>query len=251
MNYFVKTLLFALIFILISCSTRNIKISLFLAGDSTIAEKLESKRPETGWGEKIGLYFTDDLKVENHAKNGRSTRTFLSEGRWQAIINSVKPGDFVFIQFGHNDQSRKKVDRYTPPKDYKNNLRKMIDETRAQQATPVILTPVMRRRFTDEGTFYDVHGVYPDLAEQVAKEKNVTLLDLTSASQKLFEQLGTDGTIPLFLHVKPGESENYPDGKEDNTHFSDDGAKVIAGLVADLVRNSDLELRNYLKQSEE
>ena len=248
MKYFIKTILFIFIISVISCSSQNNKITLFLAGDSTIAEKNEKKRPETGWGEKIGFYFKENVLISNHARNGRSTRTFLSEGRWQAIMDSVKPGDYVFIQFGHNDQSRHKVDRYTPPKEYKNNLRRFIDETRAKKANPVIVTPVMRRRFTEEGKFYDVHGVYPDLAEQVAKEKNAPMLNLTSASQKLYEKLGPEGTIPLFLHLTPGESANYPDGKVDNTHFNDHGAKVIAGLVADLIKKSNLELKKYLKE---
>ena len=98
-------------------------ITIYLAGDSTMAQKLPEKRPETGWGQSLQKFFREDrVRVENHAQNGRSTRTFISEQRWQAIIDKLKKGDYVFIQFGHNDESKEKVDRYTPPEDYRRNL---------------------------------------------------------------------------------------------------------------------------------
>lgn len=233
--------------ILFSCSGQE-KVKIFLAGDSTLAEKLETKRPETGWGEKLGEYFNNNVEIENHARNGRSTRTFISEGRWQAIIDSLKPGNYVFIQFGHNDESKQKVDRYTPPEDFKNNLRKFIDEVRAKDGIPVLITPVVRRRFNSDNEFYDVHGEYPDLVREVAAEKNDALLELHRKSEKLLIELGKDKSQELFLWVKPGESPNYPEGKEDNTHFNDHGAKVIAGLVAECVRESNLKLKDYLKK---
>src|SRR6476661_8173693 len=115
-------------------------IVVYLAGDSTMAEKKPEKRPETGWGEMLQKYFdAGQVKIENHAQNGRSTRTFISENRWQTIVDKLKKGDYVFIQFGHNDESKEKVDRYTPPADYRNNLIKFISEVREKKAVPVLM----------------------------------------------------------------------------------------------------------------
>src|SRR5438067_7727130 len=108
-------------------------ITIYLAGDSTMAKKLPEKRPETGWGEMLGGFFQDgSVVIDNRAQNGRSTRTFISEGRWQAIVDALQSGDYVFIQFGHNDESKEKVDRYTPPADYRTNLIRFVTEVRSK-----------------------------------------------------------------------------------------------------------------------
>ena len=125
----------------------GVPITIYLAGDSTMAEKLPEKRPETGWGEALQKFLNPDkVKIENHAKNGRSTRTFVEERLWQAIIDKLKKGDYVFIEFGHNDAAKDRTDRYTPPEDYRRNLVRFITEVREKKAIPVLLTPVMRRR---------------------------------------------------------------------------------------------------------
>ena len=144
-------------------------ITIFLAGDSTMATKQPEKRPETGWGEMLGQHFKNGtVRIENRAMNGRSTKTFISEGRWQEIIDDLKKGDFVFVQFGHNDESKDKGERYTPPEDYKKNLVRFVEEVRAKGGNPVLLTPVMRRRFDQDGKFYDTHGEYPGIVRVVA-----------------------------------------------------------------------------------
>src|SRR6476620_6233069 len=153
-------------------------ITVFLAGDSTMAEKLPTKRPETGWGERLQRSFdSTQVRIENHAKNGRSTRTFISEGLWQEIVDRIKPGDYVFIQFGHNDESKEKVDRYTPPDDYRSNLARMVSDVRAKHGIPVLLTPVRRRKFDATGQLVDTHGEYPDLTRSVATALHVPLID--------------------------------------------------------------------------
>lgn len=235
------------LFLIMGCQ-QNQKVKIYLAGDSTIAHKKESKRPETGWGEKLSDYFNNDVIIQNHARNGRSTRTFIEEGKWQAIVDSLKVGDYVFIQFGHNDQSKHKIDRYTPPEDFKKNLHRFVNDVRAKKGIPVLMTPVVRRRFNDDGEFYDVHGEYPDLVREVAKSDKVELIELHRKSEALFVELGEEVTKDLFLWLKPGDSENYPEGREDNTHFSDYGAKVIAGLVAESISESGLELKKYLQK---
>jgi len=224
-------------------------VTIFLAGDSTMAHKDENKRPETGWGEQLQKYFDETkVRVDNHAANGRSTRTFISEGRWQALIDKVKPGDYVLIQFGHNDESKDKGERYTPPDDFRANLARFVAEVRAKKATPVLLTPVMRRRFNKEGVFYDTHGEYPDLTRRVATEQKVALIDMHRLSEKVLVKYGPEESRKLFLQLKPGENANYPQGVEDNTHFSPLGADIMAGLAVDGIREQKLGLVKYLKK---
>jgi lysophospholipase L1-like esterase len=224
-------------------------ITIYLAGDSTMAQKLPEKRPETGWGEALQAFFpADEVRVENHAQNGRSSRTFITERRWQAIIDKLKKGDYVFVQFGHNDESKEKVDRYTPPEDYRRNLMKFIGEVRARNAIPVLLTPVMRRRFDKDGKFYDTHGEYPDIVRAVATETRITLIDMHRQSEGVIKQYGVDGSRKLFLQLAPGENPNYPKGIEDNTHFSPLGANAMAREAVAALRKQHVGLAKYLKK---
>jgi lysophospholipase L1-like esterase len=223
-------------------------ITIYLAGDSTMAEKLPEKRPETGWGEAFQKFFNPDkVRIENHAKNGRSTRTFIEENLWQAILDKLKKGDFVFIEFGHNDAAKDRTDRYTPPEDYRRNLVRFINEVRERKAIPVLLTPVMRRRFDKDGNFQDSHGEYPDIVRAVAAENKVPLIDMHRKSEKVLKQYGVEESKKLFLQLKPKENPNYPKGIEDNTHFSPLGAEIMAGLAVEGIRELRLELAPYLK----
>jgi len=223
-------------------------IVVYLAGDSTMAEKKPEKRPETGWGERFQQYFdAEKVVIENHAQNGRSTKTFISENRWQAIVDKLKKGDYVFIQFGHNDQSKEKGERYTPPEDFKKNLARMVADVLAKKANPVLLTPVVRRRFDKDGKFYDAHGEYPDLTRSAAKDLKVPLLDMHRASERLIVEYGAENSKKLFLQLKAGENPNYPNGIEDNTHFSPLGAEEIARLAVAEIRESKIGLRKRLK----
>ena len=232
-----------------SANGQNAPIRVFLAGDSTLAEKRAEKRPETGWGEFLQKYFdAEKVKIENHAQNGRSTRTFIAENRWQTIVDSLKKGDYVFVQFGHNDSSKDKVDRFTPPEDYRKNLLKFIAETQAKKANIVLLTPIMRRRFDKDGKFYDTHGEYPDIVRAVAKEQKVSLIDMHRESEKLIAGLGAENSKKLFLILQKGESPNYPNGLDDNTHFSPFGAEEMAKLAVAGIRQENIGLRKYLKK---
>jgi len=230
-------------------ATGQTPVTVYLAGDSTMAEKLPEKRPETGWGEALGQFFREGtVRIDNRAKNGRSTRTFLSEGLWQNLLASLHKGDFVFIQFGHNDESKDKPDRYTPPADYRANLVRFITETRAREAVPVLLTPVMRRRFDRNGLFFDTHGEYPDIVRAVAREYRVPLIDMHRKSEALLKRFGAEPSRKLFLQLKPGENPNYPKGIEDNTHFSPDGSEAMASLAVDGLRELKLPLSKLLKK---
>jgi pectinesterase len=225
-------------------------ITIYLAGDSTMAEKLPEKRPETGWGEFVQQFFNrDSVRVENHARNGRSTRTFITENRWEAILKKLKAGDYVFIQFGHNDESKQKADRYTPPEEYRKNLLMFVNTVREKNANPILFTPVVRRRFDSLGVFYDTHGEYPDIVRAVARENNVALVDMQRETRELLERYGVEESRKLFLHVLPGESQNYPEGREDNTHFSPLGAELVARLAIEGLREAHLDLVRYLVNS--
>lgn len=226
-------------------------IVIYLAGDSTMAKKLPEKRPETGWGEALQAFFSEErVLVDNHAMNGRSTRTFISENRWQTILDKLKPGDYVFIQFGHNDAAKDRTDRYTPPEDYRKNLVRFVNEVRSKKANPVLLTPVMRRRFDKDGNFQDSHGEYPEIVRGVAAETRVPLIDMHRKSERVIKQYGVEESKKLFLHLKPEENPNYPKGLEDNTHFSPLGAEAMARLAVDGIREQKLGLARYLKKRE-
>jgi len=242
----------AIFSVLLLCSSAFAQqpVTVFLAGDSTMAEKLPNKRPETGWGEQLEGFFDETkVKVENHAQNGRSTRSFIAEKRWQAIVDKVKEGDYVFIQFGHNDE-KVGTDRYASPEDYRKNLERFIADVRQKKGIPVLLTPVMRRRFDDKGIFQDTHGEYPSVVRAVAADYKVGMIDMHRKSEGVIKQYGAEESRKLFLQLKPDENVNYPKGIEDNTHFSPVGAKIMAGLAVEGIREQKLGLVKYLKKPE-
>ncbi|MEP6731080.1 MAG: rhamnogalacturonan acetylesterase [bacterium] len=235
-------------FIALTPITAPKPITIWLAGDSTMAQKLPEKRPETGWGEMLGQYFRpDEVHIANRAMNGRSTRTFISEGRWRAITDSIAAGDYVFIQFGHNDESSEKVDRYTPPADFKMNLARMVADVRAKGGFPLLFTPVRRRKFDSAGRLEDTHGEYPGLTRSVAAEQHVPLIDMHESSADVLSSYGADSSVKLFLQVEAGENPNYPQGVHDNTHFRPLGAELMARLAVDGIRGLKLELADHLK----
>lgn len=231
----------ALFLMLLLTSTTKDKVTVYLIGDSTIANKAITAYPETGWGMPFQFMFDSTVVVDNRARNGRSTRTFIAENLWQPVADKLLPGDYVFIQFGHNDESKEKTDRYTSPEDYKSNLVKFIRETQAKKANPVLLTPVTRRRFK-EGKIQETHLEYSPLVLEVAKAQKVPVIDLDKLSRELLQEFGEENSKLLFLQLQPGEHPNYPDGKDDNTHFNELGARKMAQIVLKEIRNLNLDL---------
>ena len=225
-------------------------IVVYLAGDSTMAQKADDKRPETGWGEKLQQYFDEKkVKIDNRAMNGRSTKSFIDEKRWQAIVDNLKRNDYVFIEFGHNDEKKDKPEVYAAANtDYRNNLIRFVNDVRAKKAFPVLLTPVMRRKFDEKGNFVDTHGEYPDAVRKVAAELKVPLIDMHLGSEKVLKDLGAENSRTLFLQLKPNENANYPKGVEDNTHFNPNGAEAMAKLAIAAIKESKIGLRKYLKK---
>jgi lysophospholipase L1-like esterase len=232
-------------FMLVSLAPVPRKITVYLIGDSTIANKETKAFPETGWGMPFSYFFDSTVTVDNRARNGRSTRTFISEKLWQAVSDNLKEGDYVFIQFGHNDESKDKTDRYTSPSDYKKNLEFFISESRSKKAIPILVTPVSRRKFKD-GKVQETHAEYSKLVVEVAGEQRTPLVDLDGLSRELYARFGEENSKVLFLQLEPGEHPNYPDGKIDNTHFSELGARKIAQLVLDDVKRQKLELADRI-----
>ena len=216
-------------------------ITLWLCGDSTMSVKDKRAYPETGWGMPFVYFWDSTVLVENLAKNGRSTSSFRNEGLWKKVLDNANEGDYVFIQFGHNDEvSTKKT--YTTEAEFKNNLKQYVTEARSKKATPILLTPVARRKFDAGGKIEGTHDVYAQIVRDVAKEEKVILFDMDKITQQLYQQFGVENSKWLFLQLKPGEHPNYPEGKEDNTHFSELGARLIAQLVLAEIKQQVPEL---------
>jgi len=247
-----KMLMVVLVLAVLTCGSQALAQTaptvIYLAGDSTMAQKTADKRPETGWGEYLQNQFDHaKIKIENHAQNGRSTKSFIDEGLWQNIVGKLRKGDYVFIEFGHNDEKSEDPKRYAAPRtDYRNNLIKFVTEVRSKQAFPVLLTPVVRRRFNEKGEFFDTHGEYPAVVREVAAEYKVPLIDMQRKSQALVSSLGVEDSKKLFLILKAGENPNYPNGNDDNTHFAPFGAEQMARLAADGIREAKIDLAKYL-----
>lgn len=212
--------------------------TLFIAGDSTAALKGAAEKPMTGWGEHLQKHFLPSIRVDNRAINGRSTKSFLHEGRLAAIEQEIQAGDYLFIQFGHNDGKQEDPARYADPeRDYPENLSRFIESARRRGAIPILLTSVSRRKFLPDGS-PDPAAVeaYPEVMRKVALTTGTVLLDIFTASQRLYSQLGVDESSRLFMHLPAGLHPNYPDGISDNTHFSELGARQIAELVVAEIR---------------
>ncbi|AEH38989.1 rhamnogalacturonan acetylesterase [Halopiger xanaduensis] len=216
-------------------------ITVHLIGDSTAAEKEPDARPETGWGTPFADRFDESVTVENYARNGRSTRTFLEEGRWEPVVRDLAETHYVFVQFGHNDEVPSK-EQYTPPDAFVANLEKFVDETLDCGAKPVLLTPIARRHFDEAGELEDTHAEYSELTRSVARERDVPLIDADERSQSLLRELGPEESKSLYLHLSPDEHPNYPDGATDDTHFSERGARRMADLVLEGIDDLGLEL---------
>nr|WP_299820100.1 rhamnogalacturonan acetylesterase [uncultured Pontibacter sp.] len=246
-----RLLVMAASVLLMSCVMMQDKkpIKVYLIGDSTISIKETKAYPETGWGMPFVYFFDESVTVDNRAKNGRSTRTFIEEGLWQPVSDNLKEGDYVFIQFGHNDEVETKKS-YTPKEQYKANLARFITEARNKKAIPVLLTPAARRKFDAIGKIEGTHNEYSELVREVAKKYKAPLIDLDVKSQALLQQFGAENSKHLFLQLEPGEHPNYPDGKDDNTHFSELGARKVAQLVLADIRNLKLELADRIVKKE-
>jgi lysophospholipase L1-like esterase len=208
--------------------------TVYLAGDSTAAQKYSDAAPETGWGMALPFFLRNGLRVANHAVNGRSSRSFVDEGRLDAVLGAIRPGDFLLIQFAHNDEKDEDPTRYTEPwTTYQEYLRMYVDGARARGARPVLATPVERRRFDAAGNAVPSHKEYPAAMRALARQEGVALLDVQALSLALWQQLGVEATKTYF---------NWTATEQDNTHFNPPGAIAVARLVVrELLRTRVLE----------
>ncbi|MBP5171581.1 MAG: pectin esterase [Bacteroidales bacterium] len=227
-------------------------VTIFTIGDSTMADKpLDLGNLERGWGQALrACWDSRYVVVDNHALNGRSSKSFRDEGHWQPVYEKIRPGDYVLIQFGHNDQ-KPKEDRHTDPgTTYNEQLRQYIRETREKGGIPVLLTSMVRRKFGEDGKLTETHGDYLQAVRDVAAEMKVTLIDHNLSSKRLVEQMGPEDSKRLFMWVEKNTCMACPDGREDDTHLNGLGARRMAWLVLDELREKIPALAPYILSSD-
>jgi len=255
---------------LLTAATNEKKTTIFMIGDSTMANKdISGGKQERGWGMALSCFFDDNIVVDNHAVNGRSSRSFINEGRWDKVLDKMKPGDYVIIQFGHNDE-KPKADRHTDPgSTFDYNLAKFVRETREHGGIPVLMNCVVRRNFfvnvpendddeklrtttfidgvkmVEGDSLIDTHGLYRVAPRDVARRMNVHFVDANQITHDLEQGLGTEASKKLHMWFKPGEEPSVPGGRQDNTHYNVYGAHVVAGLLADALCEEVPILKKY------
>lgn len=217
--------------------------TVFLAGDSTVTDQREE--PWSAWGQMLPCFFKDDVAIANHAESGESLKSFAGEKRLQKVLSQMRAGDYLFIQFGHNDQ-KETGPGIGPFTSYKASLKSFITETRKRGAQPVLVTSMFRRRFDESGKIIDTMAKYPDAVRQVAAEEKVPLIDLNSMSRILFEAMGSEGSKKAFVHYPAGTFPGQKEKIEDDSHFSTYGAYQLACCVAEGIKSNVHALAGHL-----
>ncbi|MBR1688426.1 MAG: pectin esterase [Prevotella sp.] len=255
-----KKLIFAaLALFVLSSFQQERRTTIFMIGDSTMADKDISKgSPERGWGMVLKCYFDDNIRIDNHARNGRSSKSFIDEGLWEKVRRQIHPGDYVIIQFGHNDEKPQPQRHTDPGSTFDYNLRRFIRETREQGGIPILMNAVVRRNFQkvavkndddealrnttyqqqapEEGdSLVETHGMYVVAPRDIAREMNVAFVDADSITFNLEQRLGAESTKQLHMWLKPGEIASIPAGRQDNTHYNVKGAHTVARLLRDAI----------------
>ena len=242
-----KSIYLFLLLISLNCFAQ--KPTIYGIGDSTMANKVKpEENPERGWGQMLPLFFNDNITIDNRAVNGRSTRSFIAEKRWDDILKTLKKGDYVFIQFGHNDQKEKDSTRYTNPHTaYRHNLIRFVTETRAKGATPIIFSSIVRRNFNEKGVLISTHGEYTMEARLVAQEYKVPFIDMEYYTELLEQSYGPEKSKQLHLHYKAGEIPYYKEDKADDTHLGVKGATEVAKIAVEELKKTKLDIVKYIK----
>jgi lysophospholipase L1-like esterase len=213
--------------------------TIYWAGDSTVKQNKFVSFPQTGIGQAFERFVRPGVYIENYAQNGRSSKSFIDEGRLDAIQRKIKAGDYLYIQFGHNDEKKQDVTRYTESfGSFQEYLGRYISVARDKEAFPVLITPLYRRKFNDDGRTLKTgsHLDYPDAMKELGARENVPVIDLCSLSFELMEQFGEEATRSWFMHVEPGVYPYCPDGKKDDTHLQYEGAFRFAQIIAEELR---------------
>lgn len=220
-------------------------IHIYLAGDSTVANCPPHEAPMAGWGQGFQSFFTGEVIVHNHAKGGASTNTFINEGRLKTIFLSIQPNDYLFIQFGHNDQKPFGTDPFTT---YQSFLTEYVKGAFDRGAFPILITSVHRRNFDEQGQLVNTLGEYPTSMIQLSETLEVPLINLWEKTARLYQSLGPEGSKQLFTRFLPNEHPNYPEGIEDDTHFCEYGAKEIGKLVIEGIKELQLPIVPFIKE---
>ena len=272
------TILLMLLLTLSAFTPEKQVITIFTIGDSTMAnKKLEGENPERGWGQMLPRYFTEDIVIDNHAVNGRSSKSFIDEERWDKVLAKLKRGDYVFIQFGHNDEKSDEKRHTDPGTTFDANLRRFVEEARAKGAIPVLFNSIVRRNFGEADAttvvqavvqddirqeanpntpreekkagarLIDTHGAYLDSPRNVARELEVPFVDLNRVTRDLVEQMGPEASKQLFVWVAPKTVPALPDGREDNTHLNVRGAATVAWLAVQEIIKVVPALKSYVR----
>ena len=244
----IKTTLFGISFVLgmMALGAFQPSITIYTIGDSTMSHYDSTKDLRVGWADGLGSYFNSYAVIENDARSGRSSKSFIDEGLWTAVINKVKAGDYVFIQFGHNDE-KTDVSLHTDPyTTYSANLIRFVTETRAKGGIPVLFTSICRRNFGSDGILKDTHGDYPPAMRKVADSLKVLLVDMTVKTTALVQSYGPDSSKKIYNYVAVGASPIYPSGNTDDTHINKFGAFLFAGLAVQGIRDQKMDLAAYL-----
>ena len=230
-----------------ACFSQKTAPTVYFVGGSTTSYYPPNRYPRMGWGQAMSRFFSPEVRFSNQAAEGRSTKSFRDEGRWQVVLDSLKPGDYVFIQFGHNDQKDYRPKLYTEPfSSFYDNLCRFVAETQEKQATPILVTSINRRKFSKIGRIKNTLGLYPAAMRKVAHQLDVPLVDLHAASETLFNNLGPEESKRLFMWLEPGDSENYPEGVQDDTHLTERGAVAMAKLAVAFLQQQNVDLIGYL-----
>jgi lysophospholipase L1-like esterase len=224
--------------------------ALHLVGDSTLADKPDppAAHPERGWGQLLREQLKEPQRLVNHGANGRSTRRFVDEGRWAHVLGELQPGDWVLVQFGHNDQKEDDPRRYAAADtDFKRYLRQFVADIRQRGAHPLLATPVSRRKFDAAGRVQPTLGRYPDALREVAAELAVPLLDLDALTRARLQAQGPEASKADFMWLAPGQWAAFPNGRQDDTHYVEQGARAVAALAAQALRAQVPGLRDWFR----
>ncbi len=219
-------------------------ITIYLAGDSTVANCPPHETPMAGWGQWFQSFFTDDVNIQNHAKGGASTNTFIDEGRLKTILELIQPNDYLFIQFGHNDQKPFGTDPFTS---YQAYLTEYVKGARGRRAIPILITSVHRKTFDHQGQLVNTLGDYPISMMQLSETLGVPLINLWEKTARLYQSFGPEASKQLFTWLSANEHPNYPEGIQDNTHFCEHGAREVGKLVIEGIMELQLPIVRFIK----
>ena len=239
--------------VLASAASLLAAADIFMAGDSTMQTYRGNDAPQQGWGQRMQELVKDGVTVKNRAIGGRSTKSFKAEQRWENLIREVRKGDFVIIQFGHNDGTKNKPERYADPKtEYKNNMKEFVEDVRKAGGIPVIATSIPFGIYLEDGKLKPPGFLDPYLksAREVAAETKCDLVDLYAYADKELNAAGEQKGTQLYLVLKPGDYPNFPEGKSDRCHICFRGALFYAKAFALLAKENKIPIAELFKESD-